>query len=205
MRLLYWTGWLLTRMLSRFVFRMKVYQANNIPPTGPFILACNHISLADPPVVGSNISRVLYFMAKKELFASKIFGWLIRNVNAYPVNRRGIDRYAINKARELLASGKGLLIFPEGTRSLDRDFLPPRPGIGMVARQSGGPVVPAYLNGTNKFKATFFGQERCFIIFGKPIGENEIKNYEDGADGYRKLSEDIMERIKNLKASMILN
>lgn len=205
MRLLYWTGWLLARILSRFVFRMKVYNTNNIPQSGPFILACNHISLIDPPVVGANINRVLYFMAKKELFGNKLFGWLIRNVNAYPVNRRGIDRNAINNACELLASGNGLLIFPEGTRALDKDFLPPRPGIGMVAKRSGVPVVPAYLNGTNKFKAAFFSRERCFLIFGKPIDESEINTYEDDRDGYRKLSEDIMEHIKNLKASMMLS
>jgi len=205
MRLLYWTGWLLTRILSRFVFRMKVYNVKNVPSDGPFILACNHISLADPPVVGSNIHRVLYFMAKKELFGHKLFGRLIGAVNAYPVNRRGIDRSAIDKACQLLDSGKGLLIFPEGTRALDRDFLPPRPGIGMVARRSGAPVVPAYLNGTNKLKATFFNRERCFIVFGKPINIDEIGEYEDNRDGYRKLSEDIMGRIRNLKASAVLN
>ncbi len=205
MRLLYWIGWLLARILSRFVFRMKVYNTNNIPQTGPFILACNHISLMDPPVIGANIHRVLYFMAKKELFDNKLFGWLIRNVNAYPVNRRGIDRNAINNACELLASGNGLLMFPEGTRALDRDFLPPRPGIGIVAKRSGAPVVPAYLNGTNKLKATFFSRERWVLIFGKPIGESEINAYEDDRDGYRKLSEDIMERIRNLKANMTLN
>jgi 1-acyl-sn-glycerol-3-phosphate acyltransferase len=205
MRLLYWTGWFLTRVLIRIVFRMKAYNVNNIPSDGPFILACNHISLADPPVVGSNIKRVLYFMAKKELFGNKLFGWLIRNVNAYPVNRRGIDRGAIDKACEILDSGKAVLIFPEGTRALENDFLPPRPGIGMVARRSKVPVVPAYLNGTNKLKATFLNRERCFIIFGKPIDENEIGSYDDDRDGYRKLAEDIMIRIKSLKAAAFLN
>jgi 1-acyl-sn-glycerol-3-phosphate acyltransferase len=192
-------------MLSRYVFRMKAYNMKNIPSDGPFILACNHISLADPPVIGSNIDRVLYFMAKKELFGIRWFGWLIRNVNAYPVNRRGIDRGAIDKACRLLDSGKGVLIFPEGTRALESDFLPPRPGIGMVAKRSGAPVVPAYLNGTNKLKAAFFNRERCFIIFGRPIDENEIGSYENDRNGYRKLSEDIMARIRSLKAATFLN
>jgi 1-acyl-sn-glycerol-3-phosphate acyltransferase len=156
MKLLYWTGWLLSRMIGRLIFRMKIFEANNIPDKGPFILACNHISLVDPPLVGSTIVRPLHFMAKKELFRSRLFGWVIRNTNAHPINRRGFDRRAINTACEILKAGCGLLVFPEGTRALKGDFLPPRPGIGLIAIRSEAPVVPAYFNGSNNLKAVFW-------------------------------------------------
>ncbi|UCD17981.1 MAG: 1-acyl-sn-glycerol-3-phosphate acyltransferase, partial [Candidatus Zixiibacteriota bacterium] len=94
----------------------------NIPKDGPFILASNHISLTDPPILGASVSRPVHFMAKKELFKNRAFGALLRRLNAYPVNRRGFDKAAIRTAISLLRSAQGMVIFPEGTRARDDGF-----------------------------------------------------------------------------------
>lgn len=198
MKLLYWTGRAIARTISRTFLRMKIMDEHNIPETGPFILACNHISLSDPPLVGGSIKRELHFMAKKELFGNKLFGEILRRVNAHPLHR-GFDRRAIDAAVDILKSGNSLLIFPEGTRARHGDFLPPRPGAGMVAIRSKAPVVPAYINGSNKKAACLRGKEVLGIIFGKLMNSDQISHYSDDKEGYRKLSDNIMTRIRELK------
>ncbi|UCD95087.1 MAG: 1-acyl-sn-glycerol-3-phosphate acyltransferase [Candidatus Zixiibacteriota bacterium] len=202
MNLLYWLGWILGRSISRSLLRMKVINGHFIPKSGSFILACNHISYSDPVLIGSNINRLIHFMAKKELFRNRLFGAIIRATKAHPI-RRGMDRESLGVALEILKSGQGLLIFPEGTRSRDGNFLPAKPGIGMVVVLSGVPVIPAYIHGSDKKGSCLRGKERLALIFGKPLGSDEISVYGDGKEAYRRLSADIMARIAKLKEEFI--
>ncbi|RKX32208.1 MAG: 1-acyl-sn-glycerol-3-phosphate acyltransferase [Candidatus Zixiibacteriota bacterium] len=197
----YWICWRLVRSIAQILFRIKVFNLENIPDEGAFILASNHISLSDPPLVSTAIRRPVHFMAKKELFSIPVLGSIIRNLNAHPIHR-GFDRRAIEEAVGILSRGGGLLIFPEGTRGLHGQFLPARPGIGMVAIKTGALVVPAYIHGANHKKACFLGREKLAIIFGKPIGSSELGEYEDNKAGYRRLSEAIMDRISDLKKDL---
>jgi len=195
MSFLYWIGWSLSFAISRLVFRMKVYRRNNIPPEGSYILACNHISLADPPLVGSSLYRRIHYMAKEELFRNRLFGWLMANLNAHPLKRDKIDRTAYKTAYDVLERREPLLIFPEGTRSISGELRSARPGIGMIARSSLTPVIPVYINGSNRLAACFFGREKLAIIFGQPMDKEEISSYTDDKIGYRKLADEIMGRI----------
>jgi 1-acyl-sn-glycerol-3-phosphate acyltransferase len=187
------------RLLSRLIVRVKIRGSNNIPESGPFIIASNHISYYDPPLVGSFARREVNFMAKKELFKNRLFGALISHLNAHPINRTGFDKAAIDLALKILETGKGLVIFPEGTRARKWDFLPPKPGIGLIAATSGAPVVPAYIQGLNKLWGCFLGREKAIIIYGKPIGSEEIAAFGKDKEGYRKLADEIMGRIRALK------
>lgn len=130
--------------LFKLLYRYEISNKNNIPPTGGYVLACNHQSYTDPVLVSIGQKRMIYFMAKSELFRNKFFSALIRSLGAFPVQRGGTgDKGAINNAETLLAEGKVLGIFPEGTRSLDGELLKMRAGAVMLAFQSGVPIVPA--------------------------------------------------------------
>ena len=95
-KILYYTGWLLTRLITRLVFRIRVNGQENFPVKGGFILATNHVSYYDPLLAGSWTSRQVYFFAKQELFKNKLFGTMIRRSNALPVRRGTIDRHALD-------------------------------------------------------------------------------------------------------------
>lgn len=199
MRVFYGFFWSLARYISKLIFRLKIINVDYIPEKGPFILAANHISYADPPILGSFVPREIHFMAKKELFRNKLFGALISRLNSHPVDRRGFDRKSINHSINLLQSGEGLLVFPEGTRSKNGEFLPARPGVGMIAKKSAVPIVPAYISGSNRLLSGFPGRVKSGVIFGRPIMPDDLAKYEDNKDGYKNLAEEIMNRIKELK------
>jgi len=202
--LLYRTGWALSLLTARVFFRLRRYGHENIPKEGGFIIASNHKSLADPPLVGSCIRRPVHFMAKRELFRNKIFGWLISQTNAHPIRRGAIDKSAIDMVEGLLSRNQGVVIFPEGTRARNVDFLDPKPGVGMIARKALVPVVPAYIHGSDKLSDVFWGREKMRVIFGEPLDKSEIIRYDDAKLGYRELTEEIMRRIKALKEELLL-
>jgi 1-acyl-sn-glycerol-3-phosphate acyltransferase len=199
MKILYWTGWTISRLVAKIIYRVKVSGTNNIPQSGAFILASNHISYFDPPLVGSCITREVYFFAKKELFNFKPFGFVLNRVNARPVKRGVIDRSALETAIEILKAGKALTVFPEGTRSKTDDFLPPKPGIGMIAREAGVSIVPAFIHGANRLSDCFWGKTRLTVKYGGPISAEWVKCQSAEKEGYLSIAGEIMKRIGKLK------
>jgi len=193
--------WIIAAIIARVVFHRRVIGLENIPERGGFIVASNHITLADPPLVATSIRRPIHFMAKKELFNVFLLGWLIRKLNSHPIHR-GFDRRAVEEAIGVLNRGEGMLIFPEGTRAKHGDFLPARPGIGIIAVKTGVPVVPAFVHGANRKKACFLRREKLIVIFGKPIDSRALGRYEDDKDGYRQAAEYIMGHISDLKKEL---
>lgn len=155
--------------LFSFVFRWSVSGAENIPPNGGVIIAANHISLWDPPVLGTATSRRVHFMAKEELFSNPIFGWVITKLGAFSVKRGAADRTAIRTALSLLENGSILGIFPEGTRSKNGKLGKPEPGLALLAIKAGVPVVPAAIIGTNKVLTDGQLLPKFQVIFGKPM------------------------------------
>ncbi|MFQ5454417.1 MAG: lysophospholipid acyltransferase family protein, partial [Candidatus Zixiibacteriota bacterium] len=145
MKIIYYSSWLLFRIISKFVFRIKVSGQQHIPKKSGFILATNHISYYDPIIVGSWINRQIYFLAKKELFKNKFFAWILKGTNSLPVRRGGFDRKALELSINVITNGNGLTFFPEGTRSKTDNFLDPKPGIGMIAIKAKCPVIPGYI------------------------------------------------------------
>lgn len=172
----------------RVIWRMKVTGRENIPGSGGVIIASNHITLADPPVVGSAVGRILFFLAKEELFANPVFGWVIRNLNALPVKRGSADVGALKTSLKILNGGKGLILFPEGERRKD-GFGKPRPGVAMLAQRAECPVVPAYVHNTDKMSSL----RQIRVYFGRPIF------FDKGSEDYQSMSEKVMGEIKQLK------
>jgi 1-acyl-sn-glycerol-3-phosphate acyltransferase len=199
MKLQYRLGWTLARLMSVLVFRVRVSGREHLPREGGFILALNHISYFDPPLAGSWVPRELYFFAKMELFKNRLFGAVLRSVNALPVKRAAIDRQAINLAIQAINRGYGLTFFPEGTRSKTGDFLEPKSGVGMIARQSSCPIVPGHISGFDNARAAFFGKKRARIVFGEPFPAAWVNAFPAEKDGYMAISKAIMARIGELR------
>ena len=188
---LYWFGRFLFMIIFDLVYRRRVIGSANIPGEGGVIIASNHASLADPPLVGSSISRPLYFMAKRELFGVPVLGFLIRRTNAFPVKRGARDTAAFRSALRVLDDGKSLLVFPEGTRSKDGGFGKAKPGLGMLACLARVPVVPVRLINSNNLSKL----APITVIIGKPLTP---PNGRDRAS-YQRFSEQVLEAIKQLK------
>lgn len=152
------------RLIMRVVWRAQVTGTENVPRTGPLIVACNHRSYLDPPGMGCFCPRRISYMAKKELFDIPILGPAISAVGAYPVDRQGSARAAIKRSLEVLQAGGAVGIFPEGTRNRDGS-VQPQTGVALLASLAGAPVVPAHIAGSDR--ASKFSQIK--VVFGPPI------------------------------------
>jgi 1-acyl-sn-glycerol-3-phosphate acyltransferase len=195
LRFHYRISWHFLRFVERLVFGFTVTGSDIIPRSGPVIIATNHISYCDPPVVGSGVPREVHFLAKEELFRNRAFGWLISRYNAIPLKRSVGDVGALKKAVGILRQGKAVLMFPEGTRSLTGRLLKPKPGIGMIATLASAPVVPAYVTGTNRLGAALLRRARLSVSFGEPVTPLAGA---DSREGYMKVTEEVMRRIADL-------
>lgn len=191
--------WSLVKTFGWVVFGLRQVGAKNIPRTGPIIIASNHQSYLDPPFVSVTIPREMHFFAKKELFDIFILGRLISRLNAIPVRRGTYDPKSLNQAFEALEKGGGLILFPEGTRGNGREFLKPKPGVGMIAKRANATIVPTYAYRTNRLGKALFWRKRVKVFYGPPITTDEVAEYEDGRDGYQALAEEVMRHIGRLK------
>ncbi|HCJ67396.1 MAG TPA: 1-acyl-sn-glycerol-3-phosphate acyltransferase [Elusimicrobia bacterium] len=189
-----WFFWL----IFKFFWRIKVYGHKNIPPQGGVIVAANHSSLVDPPVLGSAMKREANYLAKQELFRIPIFGNILRRVNAFPVKRGESDILALKRARRLLEEGKLVILFPEGTRNRTGKLLRGRPGIGILTVWTGVPIVPALIRNTNRL----FHFPRLEVHFAPPLYfSNSGDNYPKDREYYQKITDEVMQKISEMKKS----
>ncbi|MBO6264680.1 MAG: 1-acyl-sn-glycerol-3-phosphate acyltransferase [Acidaminococcaceae bacterium] len=147
--------------------RWEVFGRENIPAEGPVVIAANHLSLLDPPVLGAAATRKVHFMAKSELFKPVWFGALIRKLGAFPVRRGAMDRDAIKTGLTILKENKVLAVFPEGTRSKTGELGRAGGGAFMMAVKCKAKIVPAYIYGTDLKRHP--GWPKVRVIFGKPM------------------------------------
>ncbi|MDF2501091.1 MAG: 1-acyl-sn-glycerol-3-phosphate acyltransferase [Anaerosporomusa subterranea] len=182
-------------VIFKLGFAIKVSGVENIPKTGGAVIASNHISLLDPPVLGVALPRRVHFMAKKELFANPVFAWVIEKLNAFPVQRGTADRVAIRKALSLLEQQELLGIFPEGTRSKTGALGNPEPGVALIAAKAGAPIVPTAIFGTNQVGKCGFRLPRFAVAFGPPIYPEPGKTDRDSLE---ILSQSMMKEIGRL-------
>lgn len=147
--------------------RWEVSGRENIPADGPVVIAANHLSLLDPPVLGAAATRKVHFMAKSELFKPAWFGALIRKLGAFPVRRGAMDRDAIKTGLTILKENKVLAVFPEGTRSKTGELGRAGGGAFMMAVKRKAKIVPAYIYGTDLKRHP--GWPKVRVIFGKPM------------------------------------
>jgi cytidylate kinase len=152
----YWSVRTVLYGLLRGLFRLEVTGGENVPRAGPAILAANHRSLIDIPVAAMATRRKVWFMAKEELFQSKISASILGGLGAFPVRRGKPDRSPLLRSLHLLDAGEILGIFPEGTRTPNARFEHLEEGFAYIALKSGAPVVPVAISGTE----LIFGHDR---------------------------------------------
>ncbi|HWP49747.1 MAG TPA: lysophospholipid acyltransferase family protein [Candidatus Limnocylindrales bacterium] len=193
-------------IVSTLCFRLKVIGRSNIPKKGGVILASNHISYLDPPIIGCSIWRRVHYMAKEELFRHPVLRFFITRWQAFPVKRGGMDRAALKKAIEIVLQGEVLLMFPEGTRSSTGELQEGKLGVGMIAVKSKGVIIPTLIQGTDKILPRgkrFPRLNRVLIKFGKPIYIDQITHEGPSKELYIKVSTLIMEKIRELKQEVL--
>jgi 1-acyl-sn-glycerol-3-phosphate acyltransferase len=145
---LYFLGWIFFRAIYKFYFGWRVYNPERVPLKGPVILASNHSSYVDPPLVGAGIKRGINYLAREDLFRFPVVGWVLNNWNAVPVDREGGGARGLKAILDRLLDGGAIILFPEGTRSRDGKLQPARSGIGLTVIKSAAPVVPVRVFGT---------------------------------------------------------
>ena len=179
---LYHIGKFLVLLFVYLRFGLKVVGKEHVPTTGGVLVVSNHRSGYDPPVIGLAFPRVMSFMAKKELFAHFFFGWLFRQLQAFPVDRSGNASSAVKESIRRLKSGEALLIFAQGTRNTGEAKA--LDGAAFIAQRANVPLLPTAI----------WQEGRRFVVhFGKPLIPEGSSREET-----RALTETIMEEVSLL-------
>ena len=176
-------------------FRFRVVGAENVPSSGGLVVAANHISNFDPPILGVAVPRPVWYMAKKELFAMPVLGPLIRRLNAFPVDRQAGGTAALRASLRMLKEGRAVVIFPEGGRNVTGTN-EEKAGAAFLAAVSGAPVVPAAIVGTRRLRPF----RRVTVTFGEPM--RVVRNRQSDGDDLEKGAAEIMQRIRALEESI---
>jgi len=206
---IYRIGWHGFRAIYRFYFTWRVYNAERVPLTGPVILASNHASFLDPPLVGAGLKRDINYLARETLFRFPVVGWVLRNWNSVPVDREGGGAAGLRAILDRLLDGGAIILFPEGTRTRTGELQPARSGIGLTVIKSTAPVVPVRVFGT--YRA--FGRHMRFprplhrvsVKYGEPMAFAELRAEAKKCSKvrlkqiYQTVADDLMRRIARLE------
>lgn len=192
----YGFGRVIVSLFYHIKFKITVTGKENIPKKGGVIIASNHVSNYDPPMIGIVFKGECSFMAKEELFQkNKLFTWVLRRLHAFPIKRGARDSSGIDKALEGLKKGWNFVIFPEGTRSKTGELGKPKSGVSMVAARAGVPVAPVFIRYDKEKKL----RKRVLVSVGELIpAEKFFINIEDRHEIHR-ISKMIMGEIVKLK------
>ena len=188
--------------LHDILFHGDVSGVQYIPREGGIIIAANHASLLDPPLIGSHVPRQMVFFARKTLWQGSFISWWLNIVGTIPVDRdSGADVAAIKRVLTALRNGKALIVFPEGTRTRTGALQRPKAGVGLLACRSGVPVVPARIFGS--FEAC--GRNGPLrlgtpvsVVFGPSLRPADYDDHADGKERFQHASERIMAAIAAL-------
>ncbi len=166
----YWpVRWFLIPFFSLY-FRLTRIGREHIPATGPVILAANHRSFLDPFVIGTMAKRPMYYVAKKELFMRRWQAWILNALGAFPIDRGASDEESVKTAKAILARGDIVLIFPEGTRIRPGALGRAKRGVGRLALETGAPVVPIAVIGTEAVRKGWrIRPHKVRIRAGRPL------------------------------------
>lgn len=182
----------------KILFRYEVLGSENVPEQGGAIIAANHLSYLDPPLVGIAVKRRATFMARSSLFKIPLVGTFVGSFSI-PVHRGDPRPSTIKEAVKRLKRGELIAMFPEGGRNPKGKISGGKRGVAIIASMSGAVVIPALIEGTDKalpVGAKFIRPSKVRITFGKPL---DVKPYETNRELQRRMTEDIMNAIKGIK------
>jgi len=208
MKPLYFIGWSFFRCFFRAYCRCEIYNSENVPLTGPLILASNHASFLDPPFVGSSTRREINYLARESLFRFPVLGTILRRVNAVPVDREGGGAKGLRNILDRLLAGGGIILFPEGTRTRAGELQPGKSGVGLTVIKSNAPVIPVRVFGT--FQALNRNQKfprphKIAVKFGRPMDFAALRAEAKSCpkprlkEIYQEVSDELMKEIAKLE------
>ncbi|MCW2957653.1 MAG: 1-acylglycerol-3-phosphate O-acyltransferase [Solirubrobacterales bacterium] len=175
--LVYWLVRATFQPFFHVYFRLSRIGREHIPQSGPIIFAANHRSFLDPFVIATMVRRPMYYVAKKELFSQRLQGWFLNSLGAFPIDRGNGDDDAMGTARAILERGDCVLIFPEGTRVRPGALGAPRRGVGRLALETGAPVVPLAVIGTERIRKGWrIRPHKVRIRAGRPLQFPAVKD-----------------------------
>ncbi|MFH1457927.1 MAG: lysophospholipid acyltransferase family protein [Candidatus Omnitrophota bacterium] len=192
--MIYWVSRFLCFFLLKILCHLKVRGEEHIPKKGGFILAANHVSFLDPLALGAVCPRKMNYMARHDLFSRPVLGWWLFQIGAFPVKRNSADLSALKEAMRCVKKGRGLLLFPEGSRQSESLTANPQAGIGFLAAKLGCPVIPAFVKGSEMALpkgARFLKSAKITVHFGQQILIERRMPYQD-------IAQLIMARIRHL-------
>lgn len=179
-------------------FRWRVFHPERVPESGAVILACNHASILDPPLVGCGLHRECTFLARETLFRFPIIRWVLTKWQAVPIDREGSSVSGMKRIVAALGNGRAVILFPEGTRTHDGKLQSVRHGVGLIVVKSGTPVVPVRVWGT--FEA--YGRtvkvpkpKRVTVKYGQPMPFTELR--EEAKNCSKERLKEIYQEIAN--------
>lgn len=167
----YYVGRAIARMLVFLCTRCQIKGRENVPKHGPLLVASNHINMADPPLLAISLGRTAIFMAKEELFRSRLAAYFVRNFGSFPVHRGQLDRQAMRDSEQVLARGQALVMFPEGMRSHVGQLRSGFPGTALIAGRCGVPILPVGITGTENVWGNWWWlrRPRITVNIGAPF------------------------------------
>jgi len=200
-RMTFWylLGYSLSKALAKTLFNYRVLGAENMIEEGPCIIAANHCSNLDPPLVGIACKRAIHYLGKKSLFDWPILGPIFPQLNVIPVDQKNADRSALMGAIRVVKNGGAVLIFPEGSRSPDGGLQTAQPGVGMIVAKTRAPVVPVRVLGSFEAfprNSSFPRRMPITVIIGEAVRLDDLMMC--GRDDYRKGSDRIMDAVARL-------
>ena len=208
MNLSYRLGWTTFRLMYATYFRWRVFNPEHVPAQGGVILASNHASFLDPPLVGCGLKRDINYLARESLFRYPGIGALLRSWNAVPVDRDGGGARGLRAILDRLLAGGGIILFPEGTRTKDGRLQPARSGIGLTVIKSAAPVVPVRVFGTYEAYGrhlTLPRPHRVIVKYGRPLDFEKLRAEAKTCDKarlkeiYQQVADEIMVAISQLE------
>ncbi len=176
------------RVLIFCVVRYKFEGKENIPVRGPVLLVSNHLSVADPVLIGASTGRKVIFMTKEEIFRNPIFGYIAAEWGAFPVHRGETNLETLHQASSILKSGRMLGMFPEGRRSSDLGLQKAFAGSALIARQNRARILPVAIAGTEKIRGFWWFRLRPRVelkigqAFELPAVQGKVSREQLGAD-----------------------
>ena len=201
MRWVYWLGWMAFGAAFRTLFGLRIVGRENLITEGPVLVASNHQSFLDPPLIGNLYQTEMVFLARKTLFVG-FFKWLYPQWNAIPVDQDRPDMSSLKTIIRRLKEGHRVLVFPEGARTLDGEIGEAAPGIGLIAAKSGAVIQPVRISGAREALPRGSARirfARITVSVGPPIRLTaEDLRATAGKEGYERITEKIMRAIAAL-------
>jgi 1-acyl-sn-glycerol-3-phosphate acyltransferase len=204
----YWVGWSFFRLVFATYFRCRFCNTERVPLHGPIILAANHASYLDPPLIGSGLKRMINYLARENLFRFSVVKSVLLSWQVVPVDRDGGGAAGLRRILDRLLEGGAIILFPEGTRSRNGCLQSARSGVGLTVIKSTAPVIPVRVFGTFDAYGPHlrFPRPRALVVkYGEPLGFEKLRAEAKFCakprlkEIYQQVANEIMEAIATLQ------